>query len=1052
MDKRRIGNDIPITWKVLTNGERVSLEGRDLIVKCEDAFGHQVPVEWLVTGYEVAATIRGKNQRSTGLLTLTLVENDGKDDQRTVDVRLVELVAHSWQVENPSAGEAILITASLETNISVTEIIRLRAIAEAEAGRVSAEQQRAAAECERQEAEQARATAESDRTSAETARQDAETGRASAEQARVTAESARASAETTRQDAETGRVSAEQTRATAESARATAETARKNAETNRASAEQARATAENARATAETARQDAETRRVSAEQERVTAESARATAETARKNAETGRASAEQSRVTAESARASAETARQDAETGRVSAEQARATAEGARATAETARKNAETERASAEQARATAEGARANAETARRSTYEQLKEEMEETLEAAAAAVIWTEAHDLTPEQQEAARNNIGAAKASDVTDLAARVADLEFEQGDYYVEAYTPETTDVTPVHAYGNKALLKQFDFILLDTTRNTGTVTQKVGVLKRNNLLRFQDGHWAPAVGITAEQAADAQLELFAISGGAYVQYCAAGAYDAEAYVEHVLRPWYAGTLEDYDSPRLYKSDGEGGYTEAHALCPWETTETKYTIGLGAQHKMYVLDNVRGDSGKIWKGLFLDKTGWDGIDLTQFALEPTAISPCPVCTVNDGGVHKTRSFFYLYDGDTNCKGAKGIADKMNMFYPGNRTYPRTTDMHQVSNMNWARANNADNQSPLPFAEGGFFALDAFVIAQELLYSRRNPFRASQFGSGISSNDACSSETTWRRNGGIRFRKSDAVNPDYAPFSSNTPFYYNATGSRTDWSNTLNQYAPKEQCMESQIVASFIAEFGIAATTDEANPHYFEVYGGKYYWMAVADAAAIEEGYMNVRVYRELEADGTSWYDADGNTVEYDIAVILRMSLMGGANLSGDIFAYWGGGCEVVGTCGANTANGTTGHVMDGYLQPDQSKWLHETGISKNDLGVFEFESDYMHMNTWLNLGNGYTIQRGAYLPNRIRGGASSVNQGECYYEYGAKYWSATVNQRVRVALRFRGNANSASCSPRTWHAYYSASSATRYSGGSAQARFE
>lgn len=636
----------------------------------------------------------------------------------------------------------------------------------------------------------------------------------------------------------------------------------------------------------------------------------------------------------------------------------------------------------------------------------------------------------------------------------LEKRISELEFRQSDYYVEGYDPGTTDVTPVVSYGSKSLLKRFDFYLLDTTDNNGTTTHPVGKLQPNNLLRFADaGAWAPVVGITAEQAADAERELYCIAQGAYTKYCDDGAYSAEDYVANVLRPWYAGTLSDMDSPQLYKSDGDGGFIEAHALCPWETTETKYTIGIAHDHKIYVLDNIVGNSGYVWKGIFIGKTEWDGIDLTPYALERTAIAPCPVCTVKDGGVSKTRNFFYLYDGDTNCQGATGIDGVFDMFAQGGRTYPRTSDVSQISNMNLARANNADSNSPLPFAEGGYFTLDAFTIAQELLYSRRNPFKADMFGSGISSNDSCNNVSAWRTNGGVRYKKSDVESPSFATFASTAPMYY-MSGSelkKTNWNDILNKSAQKELCMESQIVASFVKEFGITATTDVTAPCFFSVYGGRYYYMNIDSIDGIEEGYMNVRIYREIEKTGVAFLDENGNDVKYDIAVVLRMSLMGGANLSGDVFAYWGGGCEVVGTCGENTENGTYGHTMDGYLQPDQSKWARETAYTKDDLGRFEFEDVYNHMLTYENKSNGYTIQRCANMPVRLIAGGN-ISQGECYYNYDQKYWSNKKDQRVRVGLRFRGYAFSGFCSPRFWIATYSAAATARSYGGSAQARIE
>lgn len=127
--KYRIGNDIPVTWKILTNGERASLENRNIMVTCHDAFGQEVPVEWTVVGCEVHATIRGKNQRATGLLTMKCVENDGGDDMATLDVRLVELVAHSWLMDGCPTDDVILVTSSVETSLSVTEVQKFREIA-----------------------------------------------------------------------------------------------------------------------------------------------------------------------------------------------------------------------------------------------------------------------------------------------------------------------------------------------------------------------------------------------------------------------------------------------------------------------------------------------------------------------------------------------------------------------------------------------------------------------------------------------------------------------------------------------------------------------------------------------------------------------------------------------------------------------------------------------------------------------------------------------------------------------------------------------------------
>ena len=1172
IERRRIGNDVTLTWKLTTNGERTSLAGRDLKVTCKDAYNAAVPVEWTVSGMDIVATVRGKNQRTTGVHILKLIENDGKNDQHVVDAQCFELVDHSWKLDLSQAGD-VIISADVTTSLSVAEIEAFRRIAAdipdameaaTAANEAAAEQLRKGvqrynndwwnmncllnpgfyegcwrgrpADCVEGEmfacivsiskrADQnegvdvvtqvalssrdaqrvfTRKILTRDRSVYEpptTVYEDWKLIGADDKATLLAAINEVAQAVATKQDiindlaairagAAAGSTAIQQHQDISgkldKAKIGLSNSGLKKDASDNIVGDVYSGHAGDIIGTIQGQTFDKQLIDVYMLRWVLTyfAQSQDVYTKTQVDNKET----ALSDRITALSNALDTLIGEGDVTQVIDSFNEVISFLSGISGTTldsllTTIRNSVNTEKERAMAAEAlkqdiiqdlsnirsgAAAGATAYQKPQGGIPASSMAEAVQTLLGKAGTAL---QAHqdishlvvqipgkglstnDYTNEDKAKLAALPSASELStDLGSLDQRIKDIEFSQNDYYVEAYTPETTDVTPVKSYGDKALLKRFDFYLLDTTNNTGTTTHPVGKLQANNLLRFADGGaWAPVVGITAAQAADALLELFIKENGNYVQYCAAGEYDAEAYVTNVLRKHYAGTLT-YDGPELYKSDGNGGYEEAHALCPWETTEKKYTIGLGFDRKIYILDNVAGESGYVWKGIFIGKTSWDGIDLTPYALEKTAIAPCPVCTIDDNGTHKTRNFFYLYQGDTNCQGYVGL-NGLHMFDQSDRTYPRCSDVSQISNMNLARANNANAESPLPFAEGGFFALDAFIIAQELLYSRRNPFRAAQFGSGISSNDTCNSETTWRTNGGVRYKKDDAASPSYATLGTNTPFYYNANAQRSDWSNTLNQYAPKEQCMESQIVASFITEFGLQATTDATAPNYFTVYGGKYYYMNIDDVEGLEDGYMNVRVYRELKAEGTSWYDAEGNAVTYDIEVVLRMSLMAGANLSGDIFAYWGGGAEVVGTCGENTENNTAGHVMDCYLQPDQSKWMRETEYAKNSGGRFGFEAEnaYPHLGQSVSMANGYALQRLPYLPKRSKAGGN-LSQGECYYSYEGKYWSSTVGQRVRVGLRFRGSAHYGSCSPRYWHGFTAASHPNRAYGGSAQARFE
>ena len=213
-------------------------------------------------------------------------------------------------------------------------------------------------------------------------------------------------------------------------------------------------------------------------------------------------------------------------------------------------------------------------------------------------------------------------------------------------------------------------------------------------------------------------------------------------------------------------------------------------------------------------------------------------------------------------------------------------------------------------------------------------------------------------------------------------------------------------------------------------------------FDFYGGQYWYQEVPNTSGAEK--MNVRVYR-IKTGIANMYNSNAEPVELEIECCLRMSLFGDMNGSGDIYVYWGGGYEQVGTC-VNTTGGSIGQPVKLYLQPDQSKWLRETSVSKNNLGVFDFESAYLFMGDCKTVGSSYAKARAPYTGwKTVKGGSSS--NGMCFYTYDENWWSTTLNQRVRIAARFRGHAYYGHCSRRFLYAYNAASLAARYYGGSA-----
>lgn len=630
----------------------------------------------------------------------------------------------------------------------------------------------------------------------------------------------------------------------------------------------------------------------------------------------------------------------------------------------------------------------------------------------------------------------------AKKVEQNTADIAELKEGVKDYYVGENDEVTGDPRFKNCKGNKDFLGEWHPFLIDHTDNTGEATHPVGQLMDNNHFRFVSGAFAPTVGITEEMRAACDVQLYT---------------DAEHTTPLTLKNGVVVTdkvgAHPYDATEVYNSlglvdlyDGEGN--KVRQLLPWETTETKYSVMIGRYDTLYPVDRQTGESGKVLSGIFKRQVRYDGIDSGKYPLLGTALAPCPVTTVGN----KTRNFFYAYAvGDSNTtNGPSGAGESMcSMYVNDGRTYPRISDMTQVSNMQKARANNADVNASQPFAEGGYHGVNTFILCMELLYGTKYLHNNNLFGSGISSNDACNSENTWLGNGGVRCKEQGTEEWTYRGFGDSTPFGHNKKLEKNNFSWFVNYYRPKEQCMESQMAASWAAEFGIAENTE------YEAYGATYRYKNITGVKGLNDGVMNCKVYRKKI--GTCKGYKDANTLAtYDLELSLRMSLMHGMNVSGDVFAYWGGGCEMVGTNKVQTDGNynteqLTKNYIDFYLEPNQSKWVNESGVSKNNLGTFGFESTYGKIGTFGPpiLSDGYCKNRLGHTPYKIADGGN-MGSWQCFYSWAFPYWSSTLNQRVRIAVRLRGYANLSICSARFLHAYYSAAITSVHYGGSAQCR--
>lgn len=633
---------------------------------------------------------------------------------------------------------------------------------------------------------------------------------------------------------------------------------------------------------------------------------------------------------------------------------------------------------------------------------------------------------------------------QGNDIESLKESVGILE-TGSPFYVAAYAQGTNDSVPLFSQGNPEICKKFDFFLLDTSDNAGEYTTPVGKLMKNNLLRFANGGYAPMVGITQAMHDECMTQAIYTKdaeGDTYSEAYVAGAFDPDAQWEIDK----ALIAEGQEATPLFKLDGDAYVPVSHVLRPWETTETKYTVGIAAAQDLYLLDNVKGTSGRYWKGIFTEPRIWDGIDLSKYKVARTAMGPCPMTTVVEDGVTKSRCFFYLYEAaHNNCKSNPGLIPN-NPFYNKDRHYPRTSDVQQVTNMNWGRANNADTTKSYPFAEGGWWVTNAHIIALELLAETRYLHQANLFGSGISSNDGTNA-TNFYTSGGARLRVKGDEAWLYKTFGAScAPYYYNANKGATDMSNLLTQYRPKEAAMESQLAASMATELGIAPTESADALNTFKFYGDTYYYMNVPGFAGLQDGDMNVKVYKVQTADVEGFNEA-GEATTFEFEFVFRMSLFNGANLSGDIWAYNGGGLEMVGT---RETDAMTGHHVDVYLQPDQKQWHHDSTARKNIGETWDFEKTYLKVGEYETLGDSYTLERMSNSPVRIKK-ASNMSQGENYYMWDNCYW-ANKGQRARMMSLFRCWSADATCSARTLDAGSGVLNANMTDGGSFQALIE
>jgi hypothetical protein len=623
----------------------------------------------------------------------------------------------------------------------------------------------------------------------------------------------------------------------------------------------------------------------------------------------------------------------------------------------------------------------------------------------------------------------------------LEQSVADLGGTSDAYYYASQDTSQASPDLVNPQTNVSVQMLQDmyrpFLVDHTEAKEGVEVMPADELKRNNWLRYADGSFAPAVGITEEMRAECDVELY-LDAEHTEKYCDAGAFNAERFYNE-----YGMTQ------KLYDANGKA----VRILRPWETTSKDYSIMVGDPSGTYLLDDYstkEGEQDIMYKGI--SKSYREVAGCKPRYLAPTLLAPCHATSVKgaDGKI-RFSSFPFLYNPcDDNTKGGFNSDFGVKMFYD-NGCYPRVNDVSQVSSIKYSRNNNFDQSKSYPFAEAGYHAYNTFLVAHELLYGTNyinNP--DTLFSSGTSSTDwiAENDEDGWRRYGGIRVKAGNDGQWRHLVWSAKPAFMCkDANGTKINASMTVfvNNDFPKWREMEAQLVLSFAAELGIQENTD------FEVYGQTYRYVTPSKAKGLADGYMNAIVYKVVPGEWQG-YDANGNAVTWKFEVNLRQGIIDGLTTSGDIYHSRGGGYEQVATNHYTSQTGQAGgNEIDLYIETDQRKWHSETLPIKPDLGVFDFESHYEKMAHISDFITGWLKQRVPHTSfYKVVGGLR--NTYVTGYNSNENYYSSNPNERVRLSARSGGYTTWIGCASRCLFATSSVLSAVRYIGGSAQCLFK
>lgn len=122
MKRIRIGKDITIKWEILTNGENVPLEGRDLLLYIVPPSGNNECLEFSVTDNILTAYYKGVAQKMLGKYDLVLWENYQKEGQNVLDqcsaFMLVSTTCAEGGLDNNIEAESVNLTGYMQAGVA----------------------------------------------------------------------------------------------------------------------------------------------------------------------------------------------------------------------------------------------------------------------------------------------------------------------------------------------------------------------------------------------------------------------------------------------------------------------------------------------------------------------------------------------------------------------------------------------------------------------------------------------------------------------------------------------------------------------------------------------------------------------------------------------------------------------------------------------------------------------------------------------------------------------------------------------------------------------